>query len=208
MITNKKRSLFLLLFTVLSLAGPALGQTTVYKYHSDGTFASVQFCNGSTCGSANLTRDGQGSDASASLFFQASSFDASQNLAVYFFGFGMIPPSDVQGSGTAELGMNLDFGAAPLFTLVACTSDPSTGSICNNVNSGTLTIKWHQTKLFTGHSTGTLIQQYPGVRYQMSGSSDNSSADAVGNFIGIDFATSNATIGVQHQASHSVQRLP
>ncbi len=193
---------------VYLLTGFASAQTTVYKYHSDGTTGNMSFCNGSTCGFAEVSRNALGSNAGASMFLQASTFDTNQNVTLYYFGYGPIPATALQGDGTAELSLTLDFSATPLFTLVACAFDPATGSTCNNVYNGILSIKWHKTSFFTAHTTETTVQQYPGVQYQVSGTSDNSSASVVGSFLGTDFTTENARIGVQRSAPHSVQRIP
>ncbi|PYV62799.1 MAG: hypothetical protein DMG95_08570, partial [Acidobacteria bacterium] len=113
-----------------------------------------------------------------------------------------IPGSSLRGDGTGSMTLDLDLTAAPGYTL--CTFTPNTGTICASPGQGTINLSWRRLDQFTAHSVSNTIQSYPGVRYQVNGTSDTSSASVQGTVFGTTLAHYNAGIGSQHQASHSV----
>jgi hypothetical protein len=188
--------------SVLAIATLAAGQRVI-TYHSNGAFASIDsFSNGNTFGSLSVTRNGVGSSAQTNMFLSFTIFDDNFNVITSSFGFGTIPGNSLRGDGTGAMTVDLDLSAAPNYTL--CTFTPNTGTICASPGQGTINLSWRRLDQFSYHSVDNLIQSYPGVRYQVSGTGDGSSASVQGTIFGTTLAYYNAGIGSQRQASHSV----
>jgi hypothetical protein len=188
--------------SVLTIATFASGQT-VTTYHSNGAFASIDtFSNGNIFGSLSVTRNGVGSSAQTNMFLSYTVFDPNFNVITSSFGFGTIPETSFQGNGTGAMNLNLDLSTAPNFTL--CTFTPNTGTTCASPGQGTINLAWRRLDQFSYHSVDNLIQSYPGVRYQVSGTADGSSASVQGTIFGTTLAFYNAGMGSQRQANHAV----
>ena len=137
------------------------------------------------------------------MFLSITTFDSNFNVVTSSFGFGAIPGGSLQGDGTGAMSLDLDLSTAPNYTL--CTYTPNTGTTCSSPGQGTINIAWKKNDQFSYHTVENLIQSYPGVRYQVSGTSAGSSASAQGTVLGTVLVNSfSPGIGVQHQASHSV----
>ena len=188
--------------TVLAIATLAAGQPVI-TYHSSGTFAQIDtFSNGNIFGSLSVTRNGVGSNAQTNMFLSYTVFDSDFNVITSSFGFGTIPGTSLQGDGTGAMNLNLDLSTAPNFTL--CTFTPNTGTTCASPGQGMIDLSWRRLNQFSYHSVDNLIQSYPGVRYQVSGTAAGNSASVQGTIFGTTLAFYNAAIGGQRQASHAV----
>ena len=163
------------------------------------------FNTGNTYGSLSVTRDGTGPTAPTTLFFSLSTFDSNFNVLTSSFGFGTIPGGSLQGDGTGQMSLDVDLSAAPGYTL--CTYTPNTGTTCASPGQGTINLTWKRNDQFSYHSVDNLIQSYPGVRYQVSGTGEGSQASVQGSILGTLLVNVFAAgIGVQHQATHSWKR--
>jgi len=149
-----------------------------------------------------VTRDGVGSSAQTNMFLSFTVFDSNFNVITSSFGFGTIPGGSLQGEGTGSMSLDLDLSTAPNFTL--CTFTPNTGTTCASPAQGTINISWSKRDLFSYHTVENLIQSYPGVRYQVSGTADGSSASVQGTIFGTAIVNYSSAMGDQHQASHAV----
>lgn len=180
----------------------AAGQT-VDTFHSNGAFANIDtFNNGNIFGSLFVTRDGTGSNAQTNMRFSFTVFDSNFNVITSSFGFGNIPSNTFHGDGIGEMSLDLDLSSAPNYTL--CTFTPNTGTICASPGQGTINLSWKKLDLFSFHTVDNLIQKFPGVTFQSSGTTDGSAASIEGTIFGTTLPNYNAAIGTQHGATHTV----
>lgn len=188
--------------SILTISTLAAGQKVI-TYHSNGAFASIDtFSNGNIFGSLSVTRNGVGPNAATNMFLSYTVFDSNFNVITSSFGFGTIPDMSLQGDGTGAMNLDLDLSTAPNFTL--CTFTPNTGTTCASPAQGSINLAWRRLDQFSAHSVDNMIQSYPGVRYQVSGTSDSNSASIQGTIFGTTLTFYNAGMGNQRQASHSV----
>lgn len=186
------------LFSAFLLWAQVARAQTVVRFQANGTDGGVDFSGGQL----TVARGGQGTNTTTFLFFSLTTFDTNGNILASYFGIGHIPSGTLQGDGTGSLTLNVDLSTAPDFAL--CTFIPNVSNTCTNAPQGVISLTWKRTLLLSAHTTETVVQSYPGVKFEMSGSSDTSSATIQGTILGTTLTNALAGIGTQHQTSIGV----
>ncbi|HET8888716.1 MAG TPA: hypothetical protein VFQ41_07420 [Candidatus Angelobacter sp.] len=202
-----KRTFVSTLLTLTMLAPLALtAQTTVFKFHQDGEFASLnQSTDPNNSFSLTVSRNfATAAGESASLTYTGFSFAADFSSVTVTQIVGTIPSTDFTGQNTQNLALNFDVSQLDPATSFsqACTVDLFSFTLtCGPIPPGTIQLSFRENgaqrtrvlalgeEITTGNFTTRIHQR-----------SDNSTANVTGTVFGVT-ATGAATVGVNHSST-------
>lgn len=202
-----KRIFVSTLLALTMLAPLALSaQTTMFKFHQDGEFASLsQSTDPNNSFSLSVSRNfTTAAGSSASLTYTAFSFAADFSSVTVTQIVGAIPPTDFTGQNTQNL--TLSFNTTDLDPTTSfsqtCTVDLFTFDLtCGPIPPGTIQLSFRENgaqrtrvlalgeEITTGAFTTRIHQR-----------SDNSTANVTGTIFGTT-AAGAATVGVNHSST-------
>ena len=202
-----KRTFVSTLLTLTMLAPLALSaQTTMFKFHQDGEFASLsQSSDPNNSFSLNVSRNfSTAAGNSASLSYTGFSFAADFSSVTVTQIVGTIPSSDFTGQNTQNLALSFDTSQLDPSTSFSqsCTVDLFTFTLtCGPIPPGTIQLSFRENgaqrtrilalgeEITVGNFTTRIHQR-----------SDNSTANVTGTIFGVT-ASGAATVGVNHSST-------
>jgi len=202
-----KRQFVFTLLTLMVLAPLALqAQTTMFKFHQDGEFASLsQSTDVNNSFSLNVSRNfTTAAGDSASLTYTGFSFSSDFTTLTITQIVGAIPSTDFTGQNTQHLALSFDTSQLDPTTSFSqtCTVDLFNFTlICGAISPGTIQLDFTENgaqririlalgqETTTGNFTTRVHQR-----------SDNSSASVTGTVFGVT-AAGAATVGVNHSST-------
>ena len=202
-----KRIFVSTLLTLTMLAPLALSaQTTMFKFHQDGEFASLsQSSDPNNSFSLNVSRNfSTAAGNSASLSYTGFSFAADFSSVTVTQIVGTIPSSDFTGQNTQNLALSFDTSQLDPSTSFnqSCTVDLFTFTLtCGPIPPGTIQLSFRENgaqrtrilalgeEITVGNFTTRIHQR-----------SDNSTANVTGTIFGVT-ASGAATVGVNHSST-------
>ncbi len=167
----------------------APSQTGVFHVAANGDFGNVSWSSNTLFGFANVSTAFPGDTLGFSYFIFQFDPCCSQSG-----GFGPISRSDVMGSGGGRLVFNANTCTEPGFLTFAGACGP-------------VVIEFDKTSFFSGRNEGTSVQNYGSFSFHSSGTSEFSSANAIGSVVGFPIVSPNsATMGMNHNVAISISR--
>ncbi len=197
-------SMLLALATLQPLAATA--QTTMFKFHQDGEFASLnQSTDPNNSFSLSVSRNfATAAGDSASLTYTGFSFAADFSSVTVTQIVGAIPSSDFTGQNTQNLALSFDVSQLDPATSFSqtCTVDLFSFTLtCGPLPPGTIQLSFRengaQRTRILALGQETTIGNFTTRVHQRS---DNSTANVTGTVFGVT-AAGAATVGVNHSST-------
>lgn len=185
-------SLATLLLNISRVSATATGSAQTFI--SNGDFGQIYWFDPttSTYGDLTVTRNGSQSKPQTYLYYYVYQYNP---CCSYKYGSGLIPNTDLSGSGTLHMSLNTNTCSVPDF---ATAIGPC----------GVIVVNWQKNGFSSSSQSGTSITNYGPVRYLYNGSYSSTSAMASGNVIGSPITNGDGGIGTNHNASIQVRKGP
>jgi len=183
-----------LLFLAPTISNANLLST--FKANGDTAYASWSDSSGSafSFGYINVSKGGPPNNPQTYVSYYIYKYDSETFYSDVSFGGGLIPNSDLTGSGEANLTLNTD------------TSRINGGYYGTG---GAITIEWKKSPANSTHTSGTIQNKYGNFLYTFSGVSYQTSASATGSVTGNAIVNAGVVyIGTNNNVSITVEKVP
>ena len=182
----------------------ARAETTITKFKSNGSLATVQTNDGNTQIDLTVTQnDTSNTDPVTMLFINSQNCDA--NFCHGLIAFGSIPTRDFKAElNNAKVNTNLATNSG--FTMFTIDQDLNTGETTQTpiTPSGVVNIEWHAIPRQWTQFTGTSTTVSGGFATRSSGTQTSTRANVSGSFRGLNLSGPVGQVGSNKQSTFTM----